>query len=268
MNFNRERERERDTGFTLIELLVVIAIISVLAAILFPVFARARENARRTSCLSNLKQLGLAMMQYVQDHDGYYPRSTDTNLRPPVAPAPPGGYYVNNPNNGYTWMQIIYPYHNSMDVFACPSTSQRNDGGKNTRIAQMNYGMSNKLSGFLESSVASPASLYLIMDSGWISADLNYFKSPRTSNVTEYMPGYGAVIGSSNACDSLHNPASSIHDSIHHDCMTARHFDGMNMGFADGHVKWVKVTEVYNQAREYNGVGADRKKCAWNPHNS
>jgi prepilin-type N-terminal cleavage/methylation domain-containing protein len=60
-------------GFTLIELLVVIAIIGILAAILFPVFARARENARRTSCISNVKQLGLAAVQYVQDYDSKYP---------------------------------------------------------------------------------------------------------------------------------------------------------------------------------------------------
>jgi len=125
------------------------------------------------------------------------------------------------------------------------------------------------MSAFMEAGVASPATLYVMMDSGWISSDLNYFKSPRTSAVTEYMPGYGEIIGSSNACDSLHNPTdSSIHDLILDDCMTPRHFDGMNMGFADGHVKWLKVTEVYNQAKEYNGVGADKKMCAWNPYNS
>ena len=62
-------------GFTLIELLVVIAIIAILAAILFPVFARARENARRTSCVSNVKQFSLALMQYTQDYDERYPRS-------------------------------------------------------------------------------------------------------------------------------------------------------------------------------------------------
>src|SRR3954469_24153437 len=65
--------RSPNRGFTLIELLVVIAIIALLAAILFPVFGRARENARRSNCLSNLKQVGLGVMQYVQDHDEIYP---------------------------------------------------------------------------------------------------------------------------------------------------------------------------------------------------
>jgi prepilin-type N-terminal cleavage/methylation domain-containing protein len=65
----RQKETMRRTGFTLIELLVVIAIIAILAAILFPVFARARENARKSNCASNLKQMGLAIMQYVQDYD-------------------------------------------------------------------------------------------------------------------------------------------------------------------------------------------------------
>ena len=65
----------RRSGFTLIELLVVIAIIAILAAILFPVFARARESARRTSCISNLKQLALGTMMYAQDYDETYPMS-------------------------------------------------------------------------------------------------------------------------------------------------------------------------------------------------
>ncbi len=92
-------------GFTLIELLVVIAIIAILAAILFPVFGRARENARRTSCLSNLKQLGLGTLQYAQDYDER------------VVPYRVGG--GNNP--GQSWPDMIYPYVKSEQLFTCPS---------------------------------------------------------------------------------------------------------------------------------------------------
>lgn len=89
-------------AFTLIELLVVISIISVLAAILFPVFARARENARRASCMSNLKQIGLGIMMYVQDYDEYYPLYRRSTTQPPPIPAYKTNYWE--------WQHMIYPY--------------------------------------------------------------------------------------------------------------------------------------------------------------
>ncbi|MBI5833589.1 MAG: DUF1559 domain-containing protein [Armatimonadetes bacterium] len=95
----------RSKGFTLIELLVVIAIIAILAAILFPVFAKAREKGRQASCQSNLKQMGVAFMQYTQDYDETLP----------------GNYYT--PNGG-TWMMEIQPYLKSYQVYACPSDSK------------------------------------------------------------------------------------------------------------------------------------------------
>ncbi len=98
-------------GFTLIELLVVIAIIAILAAILFPVFARARENARRASCQSNLKQLGLGIQQYTQDYDEKYPQN---NM----------GYPLKDGNGQTTWDVVIYPYTKSAQILVCPSDTK------------------------------------------------------------------------------------------------------------------------------------------------
>ncbi len=92
-------------GFTLIELLVVIAIIAILAAILFPVFARARENARRASCQSNLKQIGLGIMQYTQDYDERLPAR------------------VNGSQEAQSFRRVIYPYTKSTQIFSCPSNT-------------------------------------------------------------------------------------------------------------------------------------------------
>ena len=101
-------------AFTLIELLVVIAIIAILAAILFPVFARARENARRSSCQSNLKQIGLGMLQYSQDYDEKLVNAWFG----------PNGYDNSGPTNGrYKWMDAIQPYIKSTQLFTCPSNS-------------------------------------------------------------------------------------------------------------------------------------------------
>ena len=100
------KKTNKNSAFTLIELLVVIAIIAILAAILFPVFARARENARRSSCQSNMKQIGLGMLQYTQDYDE---RTTLTDY-----------------NNNYSWRDAIYPYVKSEQIFMCPSDPGNN----------------------------------------------------------------------------------------------------------------------------------------------
>src|SRR5579862_3600237 len=100
------------TGFTLIELLVVIAVIATLAAILFPVFAQAREKAGQASCLSNLTQLGLALALYVQDYDERYPLQLDT---PHFTDA-----YVR-----HAWPALLQPYSKSSDIWMCPSSPDR-----------------------------------------------------------------------------------------------------------------------------------------------
>ena len=92
---------QKRAAFTLIELLVVIAIIAILAAILFPVFARARENARRSSCQSNLKQIGLGIAQYTQDYDEIMPRA-DYGASSPEEPS-------TGLDGRYKWMDAIFP---------------------------------------------------------------------------------------------------------------------------------------------------------------
>ena len=126
-NMNRSTLRRR-AGFTLIELLVVIAIIAILAAILFPVFAQAREKARQSACLSNLKQIGLGMMQYVQDYDELYPRVDYFHGSKPLpgAPATATGLYADRVNH-YHWWVYLYPYTKTADVFFCASRDR--DGG-------------------------------------------------------------------------------------------------------------------------------------------
>ena len=102
----RESYTQRKRGFTLIELLVVIAIIAILAAILFPVFARARENARRASCQSNMKQIGLGLMQYSQDYDEKMVPSRNDSIV-----------------NDTPWPILIQPYIKSTQLFKCPSNT-------------------------------------------------------------------------------------------------------------------------------------------------
>src|ERR1700760_1669527 len=99
-------------GFTLIELLVVIAIIAILAAILFPVFAKVREKARAISCLSNEKQIGLGMMQYIQDNDENFPLN---NFAYPTTSGDRHGM----------WTKQIQPYTKSVDIFKCASGTNK-----------------------------------------------------------------------------------------------------------------------------------------------
>jgi len=128
---SHSRPARRRPGFTLIELLVVIAIIAILAAILFPVFAQAREKARTTTCLSNLKQIGHAMLMYDQDYDGLFV---------PVIARP-----NRQEKNAYlmTWMYLLEPYTKDRGVFICPSSGHRStDYATNPSLPDLvqNYG--------------------------------------------------------------------------------------------------------------------------------
>ena len=108
-------KRSEKAGFTLIELLVVIAIIAILAAILFPVFAKAREKARQSNCVSNLKQQGIALFNYVEEWDNTLPNSPDIGAAGQADPKKPV-----NRNSAQYWVKLL-PHINSKEVFRCPS---------------------------------------------------------------------------------------------------------------------------------------------------
>ena len=248
-----QRSERRRKGFTLIELLVVIAIISILAAILFPVFARARENARRASCLSNLKQMGLGVMMYTQDYDEKYPTAYITTSQ-----TPPDGYKWTS-SSMWFWQQMIYPYTKSDQVYFCPSSKMFGPAGNAGTPYVGNYGANwlmlltppNSMS---LSTVNSAASTYMLMDLG------NYVMGP--SNVvspqgaTYYLPGTGKYV------TPKPSPAAVIGTDYMDDFTSGRHFDGVNIAFADGHAKWLKSTTVLAEARKYAA-----SKNAWDPQN-
>ena len=205
------------SGFTLIELLVVIAIIAILAAILFPVFARARENARKASCMSNLKQIGLGLSQYTQDYDEKF--------------------LVQSVSSGQHFGYLLQPYLKSTQILICPSatgsainaltgtvqsdqvdhmwTYPANTPVAGVPIITGTYGMNaNMTDGTSIAKIVSPSTLGVFFDSTW----------PDFAGINATAKNY-----------------SNLGDA-------SRHFDGMNIGYADGHVKWLGRSQAFKNA--------------------
>jgi len=259
---------KRNAGFTLIELLVVIAIISVLAAILFPVFARARESARRASCLSNLKQIGLGVMMYVQDYDELYPKSVMLNSSPRLIPNTIALTISSQPL--WSWYEMIYPYTKSVQVYKCPSS-----GYNGSYIHTANYGANSDMmpyypfppasGGVLPVNMASlqaPASTYLIMDAGYyMMAYSRALPGTNGPNNAWYLPGTSAYNGLSAATQSIGVAAGDAYRAS--DYENGRHFGSVNVAFADGHVKWLNAGELYGQALKRS----HGQPNAWDPTN-
>ncbi|MDH7571096.1 MAG: prepilin-type N-terminal cleavage/methylation domain-containing protein [Armatimonadota bacterium] len=218
-----KRGNPRRSGFTLIELLVVIAIIAILAAILFPVFARARENARKSTCLSNLKQIGQGAVMYCQDYDeklfGHYQGRRDE----PYGAAPPTAMFLD-------WMQQIYPYVKSEGVYMCPSNSagtwKYTPGPPVVHDFTLGYGINYWLMYYYYylsmADIKSPA------DTIWF-ADCNY---------AIVYPSYYLVT----------YPTHSVYGYNGTARVQLRHMDGVNVAFMDGHVKWMNRETIEGDA--------------------
>ncbi|MDR3709427.1 MAG: DUF1559 domain-containing protein [Capsulimonadaceae bacterium] len=237
-------------AFTLIELLVAIAIIAILAAILFPVFATAREKARQTSCSSNLKQLGLGMLQYVQDNDETYPRGIGGWCT--AGGNPPCAWTFNNSG----WAGPIYPYVKSVNVFVCPD-----DTSVSSRLKD-SYAMNYQIMGMQTSMfTATGNTVALFEESGGQIRVCNGNTTP-DSVCDSYSPsgdgwpsvGLSTSMGDYNGTSYVVYATGQFSQPFTSACTatapcytpTPYHNGGSNWLAADGHVKWLLATKVSN----------------------
>ncbi|HHX38400.1 MAG TPA: DUF1559 domain-containing protein [Armatimonadetes bacterium] len=199
--------RRRIPGFTLIELLVVIAIIAILAAILFPVFARARENARKSTCQSNLKQIGMAVQMYAQDYDEIYP-----------------GISMATATSQCWTNDLLDPYIKNAKVWVCPSITSGTYGFNWRHMIKDTF--SSPTSGVRMATVQRPADILIAVDVH--TADLASGKENST----------GGIFAN---CPKCVQP--SWWNRYNHG-ISGRHFDGAVIAFADGHVKWMRLDQI------------------------
>jgi prepilin-type N-terminal cleavage/methylation domain-containing protein/prepilin-type processing-associated H-X9-DG protein len=197
----------RNRGFTLIELLVVIAIIAILAAILFPVFAQAREKARSAACLSALKQYGLAMNMYAQDFDETYPFLN---------------YGSTSAGTKIIWSRLLYPYIKNKDIWRCPSVDNA-DFAKNgiDTIRFWDYGTGYGVN-------------------GRVFANVNPGTGPSMAEIQTPSETFDII-------DVIYDAGYQNYWCYYLFHVRVNHTNGANCAFFDGHAKWVSKGFIENE---------------------
>jgi prepilin-type N-terminal cleavage/methylation domain-containing protein len=251
-------------GFTLIELLVVIAILAILAAFLFPVFAQSREKARQATCTSNMRQIGLAMTMYVDDHDDTYP----TN---PWEGAPVGTADNDSGDPGYRtrlqWIWQLYPYTKNRKIWVCPSDPDPKSDDTNYSVAPdlygiptpNSYGVNMMILSFSGdgnpgkdwygregpltlSQIPTPAATYLVADCARSVLEPWWVDCIRYGNWTRYYPRGDAGGGLA---------AFSYPDRVSEERIY-RHHHGEILVFADGHAAWRPGNRIRSGIPDYD----------------
>ena len=204
-------------AFTLVEILVVLFIIGVLAALLFPYFARARENARHSSCQSNLKQIALGFMQYARDYDEKFPLAYTDN----------DGSGAYNANFDRGWMDNVQPYIKSTQIFQCPSESE-------------NYSPPLRATDYWYSAPVEQTSLMSLFD----AVQFTVLCGDGVAAPSALLATHGAIAYGGDAPALKYN--RDIWDTTEQTLGKGgrRHLDGLNFLFCDGHVKWLKPETV------------------------
>jgi prepilin-type N-terminal cleavage/methylation domain-containing protein/prepilin-type processing-associated H-X9-DG protein len=260
------------TAFTLIELLVVIAIIAILAAILFPVFAKAREKARQISCLSNEKQLGLAFMQYTQDYDEHYPC----------------GNYVTGGHYGQGWAGQIYTYVKSTRVFTCPDDSSTLNPAWTSAASPVSYMYNlnvgeddtDELSyGNPHGNSVSEAALTSTSNTVILCENFDFIyqanvtnpneqQSPAGNGVTHAVSGFyqTGYMGGRDANDVGYESSGCTTDGSNYNasCYSGKdpvHTGGSNFVFGDGHAKWLRPAAVSSGNNAASSTGDEGAPC-------
>jgi prepilin-type N-terminal cleavage/methylation domain len=256
----------KQRGFTLIELLVVIAIIAILAAILFPVFAQAREKARQAACLSNCKQMGLGIYQYIQDYDEVLPM---------------GGWRkgtADQANSQSRWYRDIYPYVKNVDIFTCPSKTDEVRGFVPKLTASSpyyspgglqyvspgpdasgGYGINNNLVGYPYNAtggqqndspsksladIKDTAGTFIVSEAASVNAGTNP-AAPSTWPAAQYAASDWLATPPSNF-RPVSGATTYYYANFTGNTLTVpmpRHNGGMNVIYVDGHAKWSKAEQ-------------------------
>lgn len=228
---------KRMRGFTLIELLVVIAIIAILAAILFPVFAQAREAARTASCKSNVKQMLLGITMYAQDYDETLPAGSRT-------------VSINGSNVGFRWMHQTYPYVKNAGIYKCPSSTLA-QWNPNAFGNSGSYGYNSlMLNNQSLAAIQKPAETLTLADTPAPGSNSNRFRCrpdvPAAGNTWAGAPW---------------STWATAQSRVHY-----RHQSQANIGFLDGHVKIMRPGDVNKTATSEDGLALTNERVflLWN----
>lgn len=236
-------------AFTLIELLVVIAIIAILAAILFPVFSQARESARKTQCISNMRQIGLAVNMYISDYDEKF----FIQPWPGGCPTNETGYFQHDPNQPRQhWATLLFPYIKNAGIFDCPSYEGEwyyasyalweCGRGSNSPwiVPKVEYGLNQiiinrqSLTPVSLAQIEQPASVALVMDNNYIYSEYTCLRGPADPNAfMKYVPfdrEWPWVQG------------------------VVRHQEGLVFTYIDGHAKWARRAQRSAPYFEWRGA--------------